>query len=122
VVPTDTTAPKLTLPKRLAVDARRKRASLSLTCPATETRCVVAARLERTRVVKGKRRTQRLAAGTVTVTGKAKATLRLTLTRTGRAALAGRRSATVTLKLTVRDAAGNQRVQQRRVTLRVAAR
>ena len=56
--PADLSAPKLVLPKRLAVDARRKRAALTLSCPAGETRCVVAARLERTRVVKGKRRTR----------------------------------------------------------------
>jgi CSLREA domain-containing protein len=121
-VAADTTAPLLALPKQLTVDARRKRASLALTCPRRETRCVAAVQLENTRKVRGKRRTQRLAAGTIRLSGGTAATVRLTLTRQGRAALAGRRSARVTLRVTVRDVAGNRRVQERRVTLRVASR
>lgn len=118
----DTVAPVLVLPKRVAVNKARKRATLSIACPRTEVSCSAEVRLQRVRKVKRRRVTDTLARGTVTFAGGSARKLSLKLTRKGRAALAGRRTAKVTLKLTVRDAAGNTGVQQRTVTLRVAAR
>ena len=111
--PADTTAPKVRVSRTVRV-SKRGIAAVRVTCPQAEVRCRV--------TVKLKRGGKWIARKTLTVSGYTTRTFALKLSKATRSKLARSRRLRVTAVVTARDAAGNSRTKQSRMTLLAPSR
>ena len=111
--PADATAPKVRVSRTVRV-SKRGIAAVRVTCPQAEVRCRV--------TVKLKRGGKWIARKTLTVPGYTTRTFALKLSKATRSKLARSRRLRVTAVVTARDAAGNSRTKQSRMTLLAPSR
>ena len=111
--PADATAPKLRVSRTVRV-SKRGIAAVRVTCPQAEVRCRV--------TVKLKRGGKWIARKTLTVPGYTTRTFALKLSKATRSKLARSRRLRVTAVVAARDAAGNSRTKQSRMTLLAPSR
>lgn len=111
--PADATAPKVRVSRTVRV-SKRGIAAVQVTCPQAEVRCRV--------TVKLKRGGKWIARKTLTVSGNTTRTFALKLSKATRSMLARSRRLKVTAVVAARDAAGNSRTKQSRMTLLAPSR
>jgi len=106
----DLTAPKVRVTQRSVRVSKHGTAGVRVKCPLTEVRCTVTVKLK----LGGKT----VARKTLTLSGGTTRALGLRLSKATRLTLAARSKLEVTAVVTARDAAGNRRTTQLRMTLR----
>lgn len=113
IVTTDVTGPSLK-PGRTRVRLTKGRVAVTLTCPATETTCRIGVRLRGTGPLAGKV----LGSGNATLAGGRSTTLRIALSKAGKARVRRTGAIRTTVVVSATDGAGNRSVT--RTAVRVA--